>query len=277
MNTLAVRNTIESAMHVLLCSALMVFSATSRAEPPPSSAAWNELLQAHVHVINDGHASQVDYAGMRHDQAKLDAYTHLLSAVTIGQFDGWNREQQMAFLINGYNAFTVQLVLTRWPKLDSIKDLGSVFSSAWKKDFFTLLGEKSDLDQIETRLRGKQYADPRVHVALNCASIGCPMLRPEVWVADQLDSQLEDAMNRFLGDHTRNRYDAGSDTVQVSKIFDWYADDFRQAPYQSVAGLLAAHAAQLSDDPKVQTRIQARKVTIDYLSYDWHLNGLPAS
>ncbi|MEO8993763.1 MAG: DUF547 domain-containing protein, partial [Rhodanobacter sp.] len=174
--------------------------------------------------------------------------------------------------INAYNAFTVQLVLTGWPRLASIKDLGSLFSSPWKIDFFTLLGRRSSLDQVEARLRGANYADPRVHFALNCASISCPMLRAEGYAAERLDSQLDDAMTRFLGDRARNRYNPRSGALQVSKIFDWYADDFKQSPYHSVAGLLAKHATQLSDDPKVVARLHTQQVNIKYLPYNWHLN-----
>jgi hypothetical protein len=274
MNRLVDRGLPARIMRALPGLVLILFSAASPALALPSAAGWNELLQQHVRVIDDGHASQVDYAGMRRDQARLDSYTRELSAVTMAQFDGWNRHEQMSFLINAYNAFTVQLVLTRWPKLDSIKDLGSLFSSPWKKDFFVLLGQRSDLDQIETRLRGRKYADPRIHFALNCASISCPMLRPEAYVGERLDRQLDDAMNRFLGDPKRNHYDPRGDTLQVSKIFDWYAGDFRHAPCRSAAGLLALHAAQLSDAPQIVARIRAQQIDIDYLPYHWDLNGL---
>lgn len=273
MNLLAAHRAFSTTVRQLLCIALILFSAASLAQAPPSSTTWNELLHQHVHIVDGGRASQVDYSGMQRDHAKLDAYTQSLSAVTSARFVQWDHHQQMAFLINAYNAFTVQLVLTRWPKLDSIKDLGSLFSSPWKKEFFTLLGQPSDLDDIESRLRSKQYADPRVHFALNCASVGCPMLQPEAYVGHRLDRQLDDALNRFLADRSRNRYDPPSDTLQISKIFDWYADDFRQKSDHSVAGLLALHAALLSDDPAIVARIRARQVSIDYLPYDWHLNG----
>lgn len=273
MNALVVRHHPGSTMRRLLCAALILFSAAGLAQTPPSSTTWSELLHQHVRIVNGGHASQMDYAGMQHDHARLDAYTRSLSAVTPAQFGQWDHHQQMAFLINAYNAFTVQLVLTRWPQLDSIKDLGSLFSSPWKKEFLTLLGQRSDLDQIESRLRGKAYADPRVHFALNCASIGCPMLRAKAYVGDRLDLQLDDALNRFLADHSRNRYDPASGTLKVSKIFDWYADDFQQTSYHSVTGLLALHATPLSDDPKVVARIRAQQFGIDYLPYNWHLNG----
>lgn len=258
-----------------MVAVLMLLGAAAVAAPMPSSALWTALLQRHVIVMDGGHASRVDYAGMRRDRSTLDAYTRQLSAITPAQFAQWNRTEQMAFLINAYNAYTVQLVLTRWPRLSSIKDIGGLFSSPWKQDFFVLLGQRTNLDHLESLLR-KDDADPRIHFALNCASIGCPMLRAKAYAGDRLDRQLDDAMRCFLGDRSRNRYDPSRGALRVSKIFDWYAGDFREGPGRSVAGLLAAHAAQLSDDPKIQARIRAQRVDIQFLPYNWQLNAVGA-
>jgi hypothetical protein len=240
----------------------------------PPTAAWNHLLEQHVHVIDNGHASQVDYAGMQAEHAQLDQYTRSLSKVSQTQFDHWNKHAQMAFLINAYNAFTVQLILTSWPKLDSIKDLGGWFSSPWKKRFFTLLGKKRTLDEVEGMLRKPgRYDDPRIHFAINCASIGCPMLQPHAYTGKQLDQQLDQATADFLGDHKRNRYDAKEGVLNVSKIFDWYADDFRRGSAGPVRKFLAAHARQLSDDATARTRIANGNFEIGYLDYNWQLNA----
>ena len=105
-----------------------------------------------------------------------------------------------AFLINAYNAFTVELILTRYPKLASIGDLGSLLQNPWKLKFIKLLDTQMSLDNIEhdtLRARGR-YDDPRVHFAVNCASIGCPMLREEGFVAERLDAQLDEQTGRFM-------------------------------------------------------------------------------
>lgn len=145
--------------------------------------------------------------------------------MTRADFDGWPQAQRRAFLINAYNAFTVDLILTRYPKLKSIRDLGSLFSSPWKQSFFTLFGEEQSLDGIEHGLlRGApDFDDPRIHFAVNCASIGSA-LRPEAYWAEVLDAQLEDQTRRFFGDRTRNRFDATSATLYLSSILDWYAE-----------------------------------------------------
>ena len=98
----------------------------------------------------------------------------------------------MAFLINAYNAFTVEKILTRYPELRSIRDFGKLFGNPFKDEFFTLFGRRASLDWIEHEMLRKTYREPRVHFALNCASIGCPMLRAEAYVAARLEAQLED-------------------------------------------------------------------------------------
>jgi hypothetical protein len=168
---------------------------------------WDGLLQRHVKPILGGVATQVDYGGMARERVQLKGYLDALAAVPEADFRRWPRDERLAFLINAYNAGTVELVLTRWPKLDSIKDLGSLLGSPWKKRFIPLLGGTRSLDDIEhgmIRAKGA-YAEPRIHFAVNCASVGCPALRPEAYTAARLDAQLADATRRFLGDRTRNR------------------------------------------------------------------------
>lgn len=239
--------------------------------------AWQQLLARHVLPLRGGQASQVRYAGMAADRAALKAYLDSLSAVSAATFKGWRKPQQMAFLINAYNAFTVELILTRWPKLDSIKDLGSLFQSPWKPKWISLLGDQVSLDEIEhgmLRQRGR-YDDPRVHFAVNCASIGCPALREQAFVADRLDAQLDEQTRRFLADRSRNRYNPAKGKLEVSKIFDWFGEDFRAGDrgIVSLPAFLAQHADLLADSPADRERIRSMTVAIEFLDYDWQLNG----
>jgi hypothetical protein len=240
---------------------------------------WNSLLERHVVLISEGRASQLDYAGMLRDRAALQAYLQGLSAVELTTYQAWSREQRLAFLINAYNAFTVELVLRGYPGIESIKDLGSLFRSAWKRRFFSLLGEQRHLDNLEHDLIRAPgvFDEPRIHFAVNCASIGCPMLREEAYVADQLDSQLEDATRRFLADPARNRFDAASARLQVSKIFDWYGDDFVNATSggSGIKSYFAAYATLLSQAPEVRSRLRSGDFRMEFLDYDWGLNSVP--
>lgn len=264
-----------------LCLALLaaLWTAPAAAAFDPfdhKHGAWDALLSKHVVVAPDGLSSTVRYAAMKRDRAALGAYLASLSAVTPQDYAGWSKPQQLAFLINAYNAYTVELILTRYPELKSIKDIGSFFESPWKKDFFSLLGKKRSLDDIEhgmIRAPGV-FDDPRIHFAVVCASVGCPMLRKEVFVAESLEAQLEDGLRRFLSDRSRNRYDSASGTLQVSKIFDWYGKDFEQGHkgIDSLPRLFARHAEQLADAPAAREASRSGRPKITFLDYDWALN-----
>ena len=239
-----------------------------------SHAAWTALLKKHVVLLDAGKASQVRYAGMAADRASLKAYLAQLSAVTPAAMEAFSKPQQMAFLINAYNAFTVELILTRYPKLDSIRDLGTLLTKPWSIKNVPLLGSTLTLDNIEhDNLRTKgRFDDPRVHFAVNCASVGCPMLREEAFVADRLDVQLDEQTNRFLSDRSRNRYADGK--LEVSKIFDWYGGDFKlgHKGITSLPAFFARHATQLADAPADRERIKSQGLPISFLDYDWKLN-----
>jgi hypothetical protein len=240
--------------------------------------AWDALLAKHVRWTPDGGASRVDYRSFAADRAPLGDYLKQLSSVGAADYARWTKPQQLAFLINAYNAFTVELILTRYPKLESIKDLGSFLQSPWKKKFFTLLGAERHLDDIEhgmIRAPGA-FDEPRIHVAVVCASIGCPALRPQAYAAVKLEAQLEDSMRRFMGDRSRNRFDPKSQTAAISKIFDWYRGDWEKGHrgFTSVQDVLAKYADQLADTAADRQRLKSKQVAISYLDYDWRLNDL---
>jgi len=157
-------------------------------------------------------------------------------------------------------------------------DLGSLFRSPWKLRFFTLLGEKRHLDNLEQdmiRVPGV-FNEPRIHFALNCASIGCPMLRNEAYVEARLEEQLEDAMQRFLSDRDRNYFDATEGTLWVSKIFDWYKEDFTDNfPASSgLKGFFANYADRLAQSAEAHGRLREGDYRIDFLDYNWRLNDI---
>lgn len=239
-------------------------------------AAWDALLKQHVVVAPSGNVSTLRYAALQTQRAALKAYLDNLSAVVPASYSTWTRAQQLAFLINAYNAFTVELILTRYPDLKSIKDLGSFVQSPWKKKFFRLLGQERSLDEVEHEMirAPGAFDDPRIHVAVVCASIGCPMLRNEAFVAERLDAQLDDALRRFLSDHSRNRFDAGAATISVSKIFDWYRKDFERGHkgFDSLQTVFARHAEVLGPTPQAQAEIRAGRYKLAFLDYDWALN-----
>lgn len=248
-----------------------------------SHQAFTDLLKKHVVLVDGGKASQVRYANFAKDRAQLKAYLDGLSKVSDAEFKGWSKAQQMAFLINAYNGYTLELILQSYP-VKSIKDIGGVFDNRWKRKFFKLLGKDSYLDQIEHEILRKpgSYNEVRVHYAVNCASIGCPMLREEAYVADKLDKQLEEQAVRFLSDRSRNRFANGK--LEVSNIFNWFKEDWaanftgfdgKTPPIASREDYFARYAKLLADKPEDQKKIADKAAQITHLDYDWNLNGAP--
>jgi hypothetical protein len=228
--------------------------------------------------VQEGNASKVDYAGFARDRAPLNAVLDEYQRVTKAQFESWTKPQQQAFLINAYNAFTIEKILTRYPKITSIREFGSVFGNPWKDKFFRLFGEPSYLDQVEHEILRKEgaYDEPRVHVAVVCASIGCPMLPRDAFTPDDLDAQMEAGMKRFLSDRSRNRYNPQTKKLEISKIFDWYAKDFEKGHkgYGSVKATLARYADLLADKPGDRAAVRDQKADVVFLDYDWSLNDV---
>ena len=242
----------------------------------PTYAAWDALLHKHVVVLPAGNASRVDYAALHRNPAELEAVLEDFQSVSRAQFDRWSKPEQEAFLINAYNAFTIEKILTRYPNLRSIRDFGTIFGNPWKDRFFTLLGASMSLDDIEHGMLRREgaYDEPRIHFAVVCASIGCPMLRNEAFMPARLDAQLEDGMRRFLSDSSRNRYDPGRDRLEVSRIFDWYGKDFERGSrgFTSVKATLARYADLLAAKPEDRARVRDQKAQVEFLDYDWTLN-----
>lgn len=240
-------------------------------------SAWDGLLQKHVHMVRDGRASIVDYHAFLQNRQELRSYLSQLSAVQSSEFAAWTKPAQLAFLINAYNAYTVELILTRYPALDSIKDLGSFLRSPWKKKFVPLLGEIRSLDDIEHGMIREKgvYNEPRIHFAVNCASIGCPALLNVAFTGDRLEQQLEAVTRAFLADRSRNRYNAKTGRVEISKIFDWYRADFESGwhDWHSLRQFLAHYADSLADTPEEKKQLTTGEIKISFLDYDWKLNG----
>lgn len=265
-------NTRRYFITLIAAAAVAPLAAHAQAGFDHSYAAWDALLKKHVRWLPDGKQSRANYKGFAADRAALKAVLDTMSAVPQATFDGWSKPQQMAFLINAYNAFTVEVILTQYPDLKSIKELGLFNRGPWKNEFFTLLGQKRHLDWIEHEQLRPVYKEPRIHAAVNCASIGCPALRDEAFTAAKLETQLEDGMRRFMGDRTRNRVRNGQ--VEVSAIFKWFKEDFNSGHrgYRQLEDVFAAYAEQLSDKPEEQAALRAKTLPVRHLDYDWSLN-----
>lgn len=227
---------------------------TPFAKPPVSHDLWDKLLKKHVHA--DGF---VDYKGFVKDSTELNKYLKLLSSAH--PQPAWSKEEQMAYWINAYNAYTVKLIIDHYP-IASIKDIkkGIPFvNTVWDIKFIKIEGKTYDLNNLEHGILRKDFKDARIHAAINCASYSCPRLRNEAFVASKLDAQLDDAMRTFVNDPLRNRVTA--DKAEISQIFSWFSGDFKRD-----AGTIRAYINRYA---KVQLKETGK---ISYIDYDWSLN-----
>lgn len=222
---------------------------------PVSHEIWDSLLRKHV---DDN--GLVDYKGMAADSTQLNEYLQLLS-LNAPNKKNWSDNEKMAYWINAYNAFTVDLILDYYP-VNSIKDIkdGIPFvSTVWDIKFFKIAGEDFDLNNIEHGILRKDFDDPRVHFALVCASMSCPKLQNSAFIADKLDEQLNQAAREFLNEPFRN--EISESPVKVSKLLDWYWGDFKDK-YDSRFALIKAYSDQEIDTSK----------EVEFLEYNWELN-----
>lgn len=225
-------------------------------EKAPSHEIWNELTKKNVATNGD-----VNYKAFIQDSLKLNKYLAILSAGAPNP-KTWKKEDQIAYWINAYNAFTVQLIIRNYP-LKSIKEIGGklpFINSSWDIKFITLGGEKMDLNNIEHGILRKDFVEPRIHFAVNCASVSCPKLRNEAYTGEKLNAQLEDQAKAFINDPSKNKIGDGQQ-VQLSKLFTWFEGDFKKTS-ENIPAFLSKYS-------KVKV---AEKADIDYLDYNWNLN-----
>jgi hypothetical protein len=201
----------------------------------------------------------VDYDGIAADP-RLDSFIAMLGDANEDVLESGN--DKLAFYINAYNALAIQGILA-----------GQSPSSTWKryKYFkrlkFPILGQPTSLYALEHD-RIIPMGDPRIHFAIVCASISCPRLASHAYIPDTVNQQLHDAARQFINDPTRNRFDLETKIAFVSKIFEWYAEDF-----ESAGGSLQSYLARFADDAAVQDALRRGEFDLRYLDYDWNLNG----
>jgi len=214
----------------------------------------------------------VDYRAVKED-ARLAQYLEQLATADLSLLDTGN--EKMAFYINAYNAYTLQLVASAYPttSIRLIDALGSTADSVdeaspWKIEFAVIAGETYSLDHIEHEILRKDFdGDPRIHFAIVCAAISCPILRSEAFVAERLDEQLESQGKWFFA--WRNSFDAKAKTARLSKIIEWFEVDFggsKEASLKTALPYLEPRLARALEGNEAEWEVV-------YAAYDWTLNS----
>jgi len=235
---------------------LSFFLAVCNAEEPDWSS-YGQLLASHVSA---GMKDNVNLMTVNYTAVKADE-NYQLSLDTIANFDTnklQGQNEKLAFYINAYNILAIKMVLDHWP-VKSIKDAGSLFSSVWKKDVGKINQKTTSLHKVEHEILRKM-AEPRIHMAIVCASVSCPDLRNEPYTSQKLSNQLDDQTQQFLKNDKKGLKLDGN-TIIISKIFDWFEDDFDNQ------GGVKAFIRKFREDLPANIKIDAD------LSYNWNLNN----
>lgn len=218
----------------------------STSEEIVNHSQWDALLKKYV---ND--EGLVNYKGFQKDRAELQSYLGMLSKQNPN--DSWSVQELLAYYINTYNAYTVELILENYP-VKSIKNI----SGPWTKGIIPIGENTLSLGGIENSILRKMN-EPRIHFAINCASFSCPNILDEAFVASRINEQLERVTKGFINS---NKNDLNAQNPKLSSIFDWYKKDFKVNGEVDVIGFINQYA---------NTKINA-SATIDYKNYDWNLN-----
>lgn len=236
-------------------------------------SAWGKLLQKYV---SNG---LVDYKHWQNGvgRVELKAYLSSLETVCPDIFAKWTKAQKLSYWINVYNAYTVELILEHYP-VKSIRKIWALpfgipsyapFNKAWIP--IKYLGkEKLTLMDVENEIIRKEFKEPRIHFAINCASFSCPKLQSEAFVAAKLDKQLHDATVEFLSDSSKNRLNVTKRKFYLSKIFDWYKEDFGETDKSIIAFVLKHLPKKLKAPFEAPPGLGV--IVMGYLPYDWKLN-----
>lgn len=242
---------------LVIAASFLALLSTAFAYTP---ATFDRLLQ--TYVAESGFVDYDTWAANPDDVAALQTFVDEMAAHDPSALSG---AEELAFWINAYNAFALHEVLERYP-VDTIRPafLGIPERSFFVEEEHVVNGQSYSLDGIENDII-RELDEPRIHFAINCASVSCPVLRSEIYSAERLGLQLDEQARIFVNDSSRNRFDVATDTASVSKIFDWFEGDFDDV------GGVAAYLATFAEG-EAKTVLESPNLSIDYLSYNWGLN-----
>ncbi len=230
--------------------------------------------------------AMVDYRELKAQREKLDAFADARDKLTSDTYEKWSEKDKIAFWLNAYNALTLKAIIDNYPIKSSFfrsriypKNSIRQIPGVWKKISFEVMGRKMTLGHIEDGILRVKFDEPRIHMAMVCAAMGCPPLRNEPYQGDKLDEQLDDQTRRFLGNSAKFKIDRGKNRLYLSSIFDWFAGDFvkKYGPKKNIgkhdkkeSAVLNFVASYLTDTQK--DYVLTGKFKIKYLQYDWSLN-----
>jgi hypothetical protein len=227
---------------------------------------YASVLKEHVNA-----QGQVDYAGLKRSAGDLIRYTQTLALMNPSSYQKWSNSEKIAFWLNAYNALTLKSIIEKYP-VSSIKKIAGV----WNRKTHQIMGKPMTLDDIEHQILRKQFNEPRIHMALVCASKGCPPLLNQPYTGSALNAQLNGRAQAFVSEPQNFRIDRSKNEVYISSLFKWYGQDFeKQYGTQDFQGSAKERASLhfLSQYLGGEANyLKTAKYQVRYLDYDWSLN-----
>ena len=230
---------------------------------------YNNILQSYV-----SDRGLVNYQQLQANRQELDRFNQSFAMVSPETYNSWSEEEKLAFLINAYNSFTLQSIIDQNPLKKSIRDISGV----WKRRKFAIAGREKTLDNIEHDIIREEFNEPRIHMALVCAAMSCPILRKEAYTAEELDAQLDDQTRKFITSSQGFKIDRDQNIVYLSSIFKWFGKDWianykienkftGSKKEKAVLNFISQYL-----NPQDLQYLEQGKYKISYLKYDWSLN-----
>jgi len=231
--------------------------------------------------VNNG---RVHYSALQKNRATLDEFIQQIRSVQGIEYQSWTREQQLAFWINTYNGWFLQIVIDRYPirgsrlyGLSYPENSVQRIPGIWDNIKLKTAGREISLNDLEHKVLRPIFHEPRIHFAIVCASLGCPSLSSEPYQASSIESQLDKAAQDFVTDPSKVSWETSTKTLKISRIFDWFSDDFSIYADESLAKLYSKKQAGVVSfilRYLAVDELRTKKVKIAYLEYDWALNDV---
>ncbi len=239
-----------------------------------ASTPFNNVPYATVLKTYVNEQGLVNYSALQANPGLLKNFNASFGKVSPNTYQTWSEAEKIAFLINAYNAFTLESIIDQKPLKKSIREIPGV----WKGRRFLIVGESRTLDEIEHSILRKEFNEPRIHTALVCAAISCPPLRTEPYTGEKLNSQLDDQVQKWLSSHGL-KIDRSQNRVELSAIFKWFGEDWQKTyavkdkftgneKEQAVLNFVSHYVSADNRDYLTQGNYK-----IGYLDYNWALNS----
>lgn len=251
---------------IALISAQIVVALTVFVSAAPATAQAGSIDNSIYTRLLDKHVQDglVDYKGLKADQAKLEKYLGILAEVKVPAL---SEKEAFAYFINVYNAWTLKLILDNYPGIDSIKDIGGFFKGPWSIEFVELRNKTVTLDDVEHEIMRPRFKDPRLHFAVNCASMGCPRLHDAPFEAETLGATLDMLTSKNINDPYFNSFSNGE--LQLVKVFDWYGED-----WGSEQDKIAFVRRYAKGELQRKLKSWSGEIDVDYKDWNWALNDV---